>query len=349
MRLRLPPYIQAFTDRHGRQRYYFRRQGFPHVALPGRPYSPEFMAAHAEALNSSGVGSNIGSDRVIPGTIHALVIAYFNSPAFKSHSKSTQVTYRGVLENFAEAHGDKRVSSLQGEHVARLIAAKAPTPAAAGNLLRMLRLIMKFAILHGWRKTDPTAGIRAPKTRRGGFYAWTEEDISMFEQRHAIGSRARLAFGLLLFTAQRRSDVILMGRQHIRNEVLTIRQQKTGTAVAVPIFGDLRVILDATQNKHLTFLVTDFGKPFTAAGFGNWFRQVCNEAGLSTCAAHGLRKAASRRLAEAGCTAHQIMAITGHKTLKEVTRYTESVDRGALAVEAMQKLGKRTSVVKPPG
>jgi site-specific recombinase XerD len=95
-------------------------------------------------------------------------------------------------------------------------------------------------------------------------------------------------------------------------------------------------------------LVTASGKPFSPAGFGNWFRQVCDEAGLpGKCAAHGLRKAAARRLAEAGCTAHQIMSITGHKTLREVTRYTESADRRGLAVAAMSKLEKRTSSVKP--
>ena len=139
-----------------------------------------------------------------------------------------------------------------------------------------------------------------------------------------------------------------MGRQHVRNEVLTIRQQKTGALVEIPVLQELRAVLDATPNNHLTFLVAAGGKPFTAAGFGNWFREVCAQAGLpKACAAHGLRKAASRRLAEAGCTAHQIMAITGHKTLREVTRYTDSVDRRQMAVDAMAKLGKRTSSVKP--
>ena len=95
-------------------------------------------------------------------------------------------------------------------------------------------------------------------------------------------------------------------------------------------------------------MMSAHGKPFTAAGFGNWFRSVCNQAGLpKVCAAHGLRKAASRRLAEAGCTAHQIMAITGHKTLREITRYTAAFDRSGQAVVAMEKLGKRTSSAKP--
>ena len=101
-----------------------------------------------------------------------------------------------------------------------------------------------------------------------------------FETRHPIGSRARLAFALLLFTAQRRGDVVRMGRQHVRNGAISVRQQKTGAALEIPIHQDLQTVLDATPSDHLTFLVTEFGKPFASAGFGNWFRDRCNEAGL---------------------------------------------------------------------
>ncbi len=108
---------------------------------------------------------------------------------------------------------------------------------------------------------------------------------------------------------------------------------------------DLQAIIDATPSEHLTFLTTAFGKPFTAAGFGNWFREQCNEAGLPHCSAHGLRKAAARRLAEAGCTAHEIAAITGHASLREVQRYTKAADQTRLAVAAMDKM--RTPTVNP--
>jgi integrase len=349
MKMRLPPYVQAFTDRHGRARYYFRRPGYARISLPGLPWSPEFMAAHEAAMKGEGLPRHeIGADRTMPGTINALCVAYFASGDFKMLSESTQATYRGILERFREEHGTKRVALLQREHISRMMSGKAERPAAAHNLLRMIRLVMKFAVTHGWRRDDPTIGLKSPKMKSGGFYTWTEADIAKFEAKHLIGSRARLALALLLYTAQRRSDAIRMGKQHIRDGVLAIRQKKTGTLVEVPVHTDLRAIIDATPSDHLTFLTTDSGKPFTAAGFGNWFRDVCREAGLPKgCAAHGLRKAASRRLAEAGCTAHEIMAWTGHKTLREVTRYTEAADRRALAVTAIEKLGKRTSSVKP--
>jgi len=166
--------------------------------------------------------------------------------------------------------------------------------------------------------------------------------------QHSIGSRARLALGLLLYTAQRRSDVVRMGRQHVRYGVLTIRQRKTGVEVSIPMHPALERIVAATARDNLTFLVTSGGKPFTPAGFTNWFRKCCDEAGLPKgCCPHGLRKAASRRLAEHGCSPHEIMSITGHKTLKEVSRYTAAVDRRRLAVTAMSKTITGTSSGKP--
>lgn len=344
MRIKLPRYVHGFVDRSGVARYYFRRHG-KRTPLPGAPYSPEFMAAHSEAMEGRGKArADIGANKTLPGSINALVVAYFNSAAFHALAATTQATYRGILEAFRAEHGDRSAAALSRRDVAALVAKKAKTPAAAGNRLRMIRLLMRFGIEQGWREDDPTIGVRAPKTRASGFHTWTEAEIAKFEAKHPVGTRARLALALLLWTAQRRGDVVRMGRQHLKDGWITLRQQKTGAVVQVPVSQELRAAIDALPSEHLTFLVASNGRPFTAAGFGNAFRDYCRAAGLpSECAAHGLRKAAARRLAEAGCTAHEIMAITGHKTLREVTRYTEAADRHGLAKTAMAKIGKGTS------
>jgi integrase len=139
-----------------------------------------------------------------------------------------------------------------------------------------------------------------------------------------------------------------VGRQHIRNTpdgaVIDVKQQKTGTKLAIPIHPDLQAVLDATPSGHLTFLTTAFGKPFAAAGFTNWFREACNAAGLPRgTSAHGLRKAACRRLAEAGCSANQIAAISGHKSLAEVERYTIAANQ-----ERMARMGVETLMAQKP-
>ncbi|WP_348770930.1 tyrosine-type recombinase/integrase [Niveispirillum sp. SYP-B3756] len=95
-----------------------------------------------------------------------------------------------------------------------------------------------------------------------------------------------------------------------------------------------------TPREQLAFLTTKYGKPFTAESMGNWFRSTCKEAGLPDgLSAHGLRKAVARRLAEAGCTTHQIAAVTGHKTMKEVERYTQEANREQLAEVAIASIG----------
>jgi integrase len=100
----------------------------------------------------------------------------------------------------------------------------------------------------------------------------------------------------------------------------------------------LATIIDATVTGALTFLVTEYGRPFTAAGFGGWFRTRCDEAGLPQCSAHGLRKAGAARAAENGATAHELMAIFGWLSLKEAERYTAAAQRRRLARNATRLL-----------
>ena len=136
-----------------------------------------------------------------------------------------------------------------------------------------------------------------------------------------------------------------MGAQHIRDGAVHIKQEKTAVELAIPLHPELAAIIASTPSSHLTFLTTRGGRPFEASSFSRWFREECDKAGLPHCTAHGLRKAAARRLAEAGCTAHEIAAITGHASLTELVRYTRAADQRRLAEAAMAKT--RTSIGKP--
>lgn len=349
---RPPKYVHGFTDRHGKPRFYFRRAGFKKVPLPGLPWSPQFMAAYEEAL--AGQPAQLGSAKVVPGTLRALAISYYSSLDFRSMKASTQSVYRNIVDRFCKEtdkdgrdFGDKRAALLQREHVIKLMAARAEKPESANGLRKALRAMMKHAVDIGMRVDDPTRDVRAIRVKSDGFHSWTDEEIVQFEGRHSIGSRARLAFALLLYTGQRRSDVVRMGRQHMRAGVINLRQIKTGAELDIPVHPTLAAIIAETPSNHLTFLTTQFGQPFKAAGFGNWFRERCDEAGLKHCSAHGLRKAAARRLAEAGCTEHEIAAITGHASLREITRYTKAADQKKLAASAMEKVKAGTPSGQP--
>jgi integrase len=331
-------YIHRYRDRHGSQRIYVRLPGKPLVPLPGLAGSAEFMAAYQAAIAGAEAPAPRQAGRVAAGSFNALVIAYYRSAEFLQLAANTKRVYHNIIERFRAEHGERPYAALQREHVRRLVAARAETPEAANSLLKILHTLMQFAVNEGMRPDDPTAGVKRIRSKSEGFATWSEEQIAAFEARWPEGTRQRLAFALLLYTGQRRSDVVRMGRQHIRNGAIDVRQQKTGTRLAVPIHRALRAALDACPSDNLTFLTTRAGQPFTSAGFGNWFADAVRAAGLAGIAAHGLRKAAARRLAEAGCTAHQIAAITGHRSLQEVARYTRAADQALSADAAMAKL-----------
>jgi integrase len=337
--MKLPKYVQAWVDHDGRPHCYFRRRGYPRVRLPGLPWSPSFMAAYEAAL--TGPRTAIGAGRIKPGSVAAVVAAYFDSQAFfTSKSPGTQRMRRGILERFRAAYGDRPFALLPPEWIEALLDAKPPH--AARSWLVTLRSLCQFAVKRGWLRSDPTRDIKLRTVKSDGFHTWSEEEIAAFEAHHAIGSKPRLAFALLLYTAQRRSDVVRMGRQHIRETpdgpALYVKQRKTGVELLIPIHPELGAVLDATPSEHLTFLVTATGKPYGDNHFSESFREWCDAAGLpKRCSAHGLRKAACRRDAEAGCSANEIMAHSGHGTMKELIRYTKAADQARLARNALAK------------
>jgi integrase len=340
-------YIHQFVDKRrggAKARFYFRRRGYPQVSLPGLPGSTEFNEAYERMLAGS-AELPIGPKRVRVGSIGALALAWFNSPEFRTLRLTTQRTYRRIVEKWLQQHGDKPLALLKREHVRAMLTERIGKPAAANHWLRLLKTMMHFAVTEGMRADDPTVGVNFIERRSNGFHTWTEDEIAQFEAHHAMGSKARLALGLLLYTAQRRSDVVAMGKQHVRSGIVQVRQQKTGIMVPIPIHPDLQAVLDATPTVGVkTFLVTAYGEPFTAAGFGGWFRERCDEAELpKRCTAHGLRKAACRRLAEAGCSANVIASISGHTTLREVERYTKAADQERMARMGMAAIISRTA------
>jgi integrase len=332
-------YVHQFVDRRsGKPRFYFRRRGFPRVPLPGLPGSEEFMAAYARALDAPLPHIK----RTKPGTIGELVGFYLSSAKFLARPPSTQSTYRNIVERVRDEHGDKPVADLERRHLEAMLAAKATTPAAANHWLRLIKVLMAIAVKEGMRADNPAADIERLDARTDGFHTWTEAEIAQFEAHHPIGSKARLAFALLLFSAQRRSDVVRMGRKHVPGDLVDVVQQKTGRFIAIPLHPELAKILAATPAAITpTFLMTEYGKPFTAAGFGGWFRERCNEAHLpQECTPHGLRKAAARRLAEAGCSASVIASILGHTSLREVEIYVRAAEQERLARIGMAALIK---------
>jgi len=334
-----PGAADSLDRRDSRAYYYLRRRGFPRVRLPGLPWSPTFMAAYESAL--AGPRTAVGAGRVKPGSVAAVVAEYFDSQSFfTSKSPGTQRMRRGILERFRARYGDRPFALLPAEWIELLLDEKPPH--AARSWRATLRSLCQFAVKRRYLRADPTANIKLASVKSDGFHCWTDAEIAQFEAHYPIGTKPRLALALLLHSAQRRSDVVRMGRQHIRETpdgpALYVKQRKTGVELLIPIHPELAAVLDATPSEHLTFLVTATGKPYGDNHFSRRFREWCDAAGLpKRCSAHGLRKAACRRDAENGCSGNEIMAHSGHGSMKELVRYTKAADQARLARNALAK------------
>lgn len=273
-------------------------------------------------------------------TCGELVEAYLRSTAFLALSDTSKAPYRRVIERWLREDqlAGRKVRSIDRGEIEAMLARR--SPGAANDLLKKIRILMRFGIERGWRRDDPAAGIRRYPAGLG-HHTWTEDEIRRFEQRWPFATRERLAFALMLYTGQRRSDVVRMRWADIEESTLAVTQGKTGVRLAIPLHPQLQLALTASipSRGAETILVTSFGKAFSSNGFGGWMAERIDHADLpQRCVTHGLRKAAARRLAEAGCSAHEIAAITGHRTLKEVERYTRGAEQARLAAAAIKRM-----------
>lgn len=353
------PYVHADTDkRTGTVRVYFRRRlGAPKVRLRAPMGTPEFLAEYEAALRGQ---EGAGTDAVKPRTYAWLIGQYFASSDFGSLDARTQRVRRGILQSTCAEPTSPRakttfvdfpLSRLTSKAVRVLRDRKADLPEAANGRVKAVRRMFAWAMEAELVTNNPARDVAYIRRPTQGHHSWTEEEMAQFEARHPLGTRARLAFSLLVYTGVRRSDVVLLGRQHVRDGWLKFIAQKgrhrKPVTVEIPVIAPLQEVLGAGPCGDLTFLVTEFNRPFTANGFGGWFRERCDEAGLHHCSAHGLRKAGAALAAENGASGHELMAIFGWLTMKEAERYTQAARRKRLAANVGQLLVRQVNKSSP--
>ena len=346
---RKPRYVQVFRDRHGRERLYFRKPGDKLVPLRGPLGSDAFEIDYATACSASASALLAKPTTASPHTYRWLCLKYLKSTDFKQLASSTQRVRELIIEHTwaepiepgsAVLIGDCPLSRFNAKIIRVLRDRKHATPHAANNRLKAIGYVLAWGVENELLDANPARDVQHIKAVDGGHHTWTDDEIAKFEKRWPIGTKARLAFDLLRYLGVRRSDVVRIGRQHMKGGALCFTTKKCPAELALPIPPLLQQTLDASETGDLTFLLTEQGKSFTNAGFGMWFRERCDAAGLSACSAHGLRKAAATSLAEAGATAHELMAWFGWRSIKEAQRYTEAANRKKLTSRVVKMIGK---------
>jgi integrase len=191
--------------------------------------------------------------------------------------------------------------------------------------------MLKGALDRGQIKANPLANkVTAYKT--GTHHTWTDSELAQFEARWPLGTRPRLAYALLFYTGQRSGDVVRMSRGDISGGSIRVVQEKTGVELSIPIHPDLAAAIKAGPSNGLNLIGDEQGRPVKRAALSHLMRAAIRQAGLPPrCVPHGLRKATLRTMAENGASAKQLAAVSGHKTTKELDRYTAAADQPSLA------------------
>jgi integrase len=353
--IRLYRFVVEDVDRHGNVRIYFRRKRQPKIRLTETPGTDAFDQEYQRAFHGE-MKPPLANQHTtaLTGTMRWLCEQYYASAAFQLLAPSTRKVRRGILEEICQRAGQFRYAMMEPPHVAKLRDEKASFPHAANNRVKALRQLFAWAMLpeYGYAKRNPARDVgRLRGTNPDGIRAWTGADAVRYEARHPIGTKARLAFDLLLYTGVRRSDVVRLGPQMerwftetlpdgkmVEVQKLVFTETKGGSRIVktheLPILSPLRQSIDATLTGRQVYLVTAFGKPHSAKAFGNWFKKRCREAGLEDLSAHGLRKLGAQRCAEAGATEHQLMALFGWTNPQQAAVYTRKADRAKLEAQA---------------
>ncbi len=342
-RYRKPKYVNAYDDRHGKQRIYLRRPGAPQVALPGPLYSEAFWIAYHAAMDGEAPATPA---RAPAGSVSAAVERYYQSIEFRSLATITQSTYRNTLERFRKSYGDLPLAGMRTVDVNRIL--DGLSPGAAVHLRKRLHQLFEYAIGAGLARQNPVKDAKRVRSKTKGYRTWSEADIAAFRKHWGEGTPQRLAFEILLYTGLRRADAVRVGWQNVVDDRIEITAQKTGVDLCIPIHDELLRFIKTRPRDQPTFIITTYGKPRSEKAFTGFISEAARDAGIAAQASpHGLRKAACRRLAEAGASAPEIQSITGHTKIDEILTYIKEADQKRLSQAAMAKMAGAFDIKLP--
>jgi integrase len=345
-------YLSQEIDRHGNVRVYVRRNAL-RVRIKAQLGHATFMDEYKAALKRLSAGKK-GLDKTQHvGTVGWLSEQYYRSPQFavidKRQQRVRQLVTRAMLAEPTKEGSEYRfydcpISEFTSDHVRLLRNRRKDAPSVANRRVGELRKMFAWGVeeCSTWVKRNVVTDVAPLKYEKEGFRAWAHEDVAKFEAHWPVGSAPRLALALMLYTGVRRSDVVLLGPPMVKDGSITFMPQKTRKqkkVLTLPVLPVLQDVIDKTPTIGMkTFLVTHQGKPFTAPGFGNWFREKCDMAGLKECTAHGVRKIAAETAAENGATEKEMMDIFGWTKSDLAAHYSKKANQKKIAGNAMHKM-----------
>lgn len=324
-----PPHLQRETTRHGTAVWYVRVGKGPRIRIRSLYGTDDFKAEYEAAV----AGKPLEHKGPENGTLHWLWDRYRETKAWTDLSLATRRQRENIMKHVLAGSGHEPYRLITKKVVTKGRDRREKTPSQARNFLDALRGLFRWALTADHVKIDPTAGVENFERKPGhGFPKWTEEDVQAYEARWPAGTRQRVWLHVLLYTGARRGDAHRIGRPHQSGGELTFRTEKSGeqVTVTIPILPPLAATLKAGPTGDLTFICGKSGRPLTKESFGNMFSEAARQAGIKK-SAHGVRKIAATRCAEAGATIHQLNALFGWSGTSMAMVYTRDAERKRLA------------------
>ncbi|MCZ4501016.1 MAG: hypothetical protein JWQ74_3571 [Marmoricola sp.] len=353
-------YVEKNTQRDGSARYYLRIKGERVCRLPDDFGSDDFQTAYWAARTKFDSENQPKAPIQMPtleslvtkaGSFKWLTMEYMRSAAFRELDATTQSKRRPIIEAMwkeplgptdPRPFADAPLSRMTSTHIEYLRDQKRETPFAADERLKVLRQV--FATKKDGKEITPNIAMMVEPFRQktDGHHTATPEEIAAFIAHHGVKSKAVLAMSILMFTGIRVSDLSLIGPQHRRKDAFKLRlfknRNKSPVTLEIPIHPILSGVLAMHKTNALTYLLTDFGKPFSIKGMGNRVSDWFNQAHLPHCTAHSVRKGLATDQAHNGATDSQLEAMFGWKDGKTSKIYTRNANQARLARVAVGQI-----------
>jgi integrase len=340
-----PPHLHKQITRHGKVTWYVRFGHGARIRIHADFGTPEFQEAYQAAITGERPKPK---PNAVQGSLGWLWLLYRQSAAWQALKSPTRRQRENIMAHVLETAANNPLSDISRKSILAGIERRSATPFQAKNFLSTMRGLFVWAVSLDLVRSDPTLGVKAKKPKTNGFPVWSEDDIIQYEQHWPVGTRERVMLDVFAYTGLRRGDAAKVGKQHVRNGVISMQTEKTGMWVHLPVLPILQRTLDAGPVGDLAFNARRDGQAFSKEGLGNAFREACRAAGIKGKSAHGLRKAAATRLADNGATESQLEAIFGWSGGQMAALYTRAANRRKGAQSAMSKLDEGRTSIPPP-
>jgi integrase len=336
-----PPHLHREKTRHGAFVWYVRTGKGKRIRLRAEYGTPEFDEQYRDAIEGRVPAKRRQSAK--SGSLQWLYDRYRESGAWLGLSAATRRQRENIFKHVMETGGEKPFAKVTQKHIEDGKDRRQHTPSQARNFLDAMRGLFAWARKNKHVRVDPTADVENPERKATeGFKAWEPEDVAKYEARWAPGTRQRVWMHVLLYIGARRGDAVMLGRQHVRDGVLTFTTEKGRDRVRIEVSRRIEPELAATLALgpcgDLAWICGERGHPFTKESFGNEFKEACVAAGIMDKSAHGLRKLSATIWAERGATVNELMAMFGWLTPQMAALYTKKADRKRLALNAHARL-----------